>query len=254
MAHALPWRSAWLLATAAAQRLVELSVSRRHIARATRTREPVARATRTRGPVARATRTREPVARATRTREPVARATRTREPDGATRVVDDAPRAAGSSVDWAAMIAVHVALIALPAAEVAWLGASASDAQFWSCAALYAGAQALRYWSIASLGPAWNARALVDRRAGCVASGPYRWIRHPNYAAVLIEFSAIPLALGAWRAWIVLNLAHAWILARRIAAEERLLADVPGYAERMRGKPRFIPRLRGAHRARSAHP
>jgi methyltransferase len=170
----------------------------------------------------------------------------------ATRGVDDAPRAAGSSADWAAMIAVHVALLALPAGEVAWLGASASDAQFWSCAALYAGAQALRYWSIASLGSAWNARSLVDRRAGCVASGPYRWIRHPNYAAVLVEFSAIPLALGAWRAWIVLNLAHAWILARRIAAEERLLADVPGYAERMHGKPRFIPRLRGARIAPDA--
>jgi methyltransferase len=201
MLHALPLRSAVLLATAAAQRLAELALSRRHIAHL-------------RGAPGRGA--------------------------GASSA-DDLPRAAGSRADWHAMIAVHVALLALPAIEVAWTGVAASAAQFVACAAAYGAAQALRYWAIASLGRAWNARAIVDPRGACVASGPYRWIRHPNYLAVLVEFSAIPLALGAWRAWIVLNLAHAPVLVRRIRAEERLLAGVPGYAERMHGKPRFIP-------------
>jgi len=64
-------------------------------------------------------------------------------------------------------------------------------------------AQGLRYWSILSLGRAWNARAVVDPDLGFVESGPYRWIRHPNYLAVLLEFLAVPIVFGAWRSWIL---------------------------------------------------
>jgi methyltransferase len=155
-----------------------------------------------------------------------------------------APRTAGTRADWWSMIAIHAALVLFPAGEVLWLGARASDAQFGLGLAAYAAAQVLRYWSIASLGECWNARAVVDPRRACVATGPYRWIRHPNYLAVIVEFSAVPLALGAWRSWIVLNLLHAPILARRIRAEERLLAEIPGYAQHMQTKGRFVPRVR----------
>jgi methyltransferase len=160
-------------------------------------------------------------------------------------------RAADSPANWTAMIAVHAALIALPMLEVMWLGARASDLQFAAAIATFAAAQALRYWSIASLGSNWNARAVVDPRQPCVANGPYRWIRHPNYVAVLVEFSAVPLALGAWRSWIVLNVAHAPILVRRIRAEEKLLASIPGYAACMSSKGRFVPRWKDL-RARGA--
>jgi methyltransferase len=152
--------------------------------------------------------------------------------------------AAGTNADWSAMIGVHTALITLPALEAAWFGARASDLQFATAVAAYAAAQALRYWSIASLGSSWNARAVVDSRQDCVARGPYRWIRHPNYLAVIVDFSAVPLALGAWRSWIVLNVAHAPILIRRIRAEEKLLSSIPGYAACMSSKGRFVPRWR----------
>jgi methyltransferase len=156
-------------------------------------------------------------------------------------------RAAGTSLDWSAMVAVHAALIALPAIEFFFLQHAESTRRwlFWSCFGAFACAQAIRYWALHALGRAWNARALVDPHLGVVTQGPYRWIRHPNYLAVLVEFSAIPLAVGAWRSWIVLNAFHTLVLIRRIRAEETLLAAVPGYSAAMRDKPRFVPFRRG---------
>lgn len=167
----------------------------------------------------------------------------------ATRCDDGArvARAAGTPRDWYWMIAAHTALIVLPALEFFWLdgGESPPGAArrwlFWSCLALFAGAQAVRYWTLSTLGRAWNARAVVVPALGVVSGGPYRWIRHPNYLAVLIEFNAVPLAVGAWRAWILLALLHSPVLARRIRAEEALLADVPGYTDAMGNKGRFFP-------------
>jgi methyltransferase len=156
-------------------------------------------------------------------------------------------RAAGTPLDWIAMVTVHAALVALPALEFFVLkrGAPAHRGIFWSCVGAFFCAQALRYWALRSLGRAWNARALVDPLLGVVTQGPYRWIRHPNYLAVLVEFSAIPLAVGAWRSWIVLNAFHTLVLIRRIRAEEALLYAVPGYAAAMHDKPRFLPFRRG---------
>ena len=106
-------------------------------------------------------------------------------------------------------------------------------------------AQALRYWAIATLGDRWNTRIIFVPDATPVTGGPYRFLRHPNYLAVLIEFSAIPLAVGAWRSWLVLTLLHTPVLVRRIRSEEALLDAVPGYASAMGDKPRFVPRTAG---------
>jgi methyltransferase len=66
-----------------------------------------------------------------------------------------------------------------------------------------------------------------DRGAGrpLVATGPYRWLRHPNYLAVVLEFVAIPLVHGAWVAAVVFSLANLVVLAIRIRVEERALAE-----------------------------
>jgi len=72
--------------------------------------------------------------------------------------------------------------------------------------------------------------------------GPYRWIRHPNYVAVGLEFLCLPLTVGAVPEAVLLSLANAAVLVPRIRAEERLLDRVPGYREAFRGVPRFIPR------------
>ena len=151
-------------------------------------------------------------------------------------------RRAGGDWEWSAMVAVHVALLVLPPVEAAVLGARAPRWLLVAAILAALAAQGLRAWCIVSLGAAWNARAQVDPSLPVVDRGPYRRIRHPNYLAVLIEFLALPLAFGAWRSGLILNLLHSPLIARRIRAEERLLREVPGYTQRMGAKGRFWPR------------
>lgn len=84
-------------------------------------------------------------------------------------------------------------------------------------------AQALRYWAIATLGARWNVRVIVVPGEPLVSSGPYRFVRHPNYAAVCLELLSVPLIHGAWVTATVFSLANAALLAVRIPAEERAL-------------------------------
>jgi methyltransferase len=76
-----------------------------------------------------------------------------------------------------------------------------------------------------------------------VEVGPYRWIRHPNYLAVVVEILALPLAGGAWLSALGLSALDAVVLFDRIRDEERLLREVPGYEEAFGRKARFIPRI-----------
>jgi methyltransferase len=102
---------------------------------------------------------------------------------------------------------------------------------------------ALRLSVILTLRDSWNARALVPGNLQVVDRGPYRLIRHPNYVALGLEFLGLPLIGGAYLSALGLSLANALVLSRRIEEEEALLLAIPGYREKMGGKPRFIPRL-----------
>ena len=84
-------------------------------------------------------------------------------------------------------------------------------------------AQPLRYWAIASLGDRWSTRVLVPPGEPPLTTGPYRYIGHPNYVAVVIELAAMPLALGAWRTALWATVANAEVLRRRLAVERRAL-------------------------------
>lgn len=87
-------------------------------------------------------------------------------------------------------------------------------------------AQALRYWAIASLGPYWNTRILVVPGAKRITSGPYRFLRHPNYLAVGLELLALPLVFGAWVSALIATVLNAGLLLGiRIPAEERALRE-----------------------------
>jgi methyltransferase len=112
-----------------------------------------------------------------------------------------------------------------------------------------AAAVGLRLWVIASLGPAWNVKGLVPEEMTVVTRGPYRWVRHPNYLAVIVEFACLPVAVGAYGEAVLLSAANAAVLFPRIRAEEALLDLVPGYREAFAGVPRFLP-TRGRARGR----
>jgi methyltransferase len=137
------------------------------------------------------------------------------------------------------MVALHVALFAAPLCELAASRRRPRAPLLWVGALV--GATALRWWSIRTLGAAWNVRAVVPADLRPVTSGPYRFVRHPNYVAVALEFVALPMAGGAWVSALVLSSLNALVLGDRIREEERLLARVPGYEEAFRGRARFVP-------------
>ena len=155
----------------------------------------------------------------------------------------EAPQA-GRSV-WAGIAAVNLGLFTLPALERAWRRRPPPRpvaALGWTAA--IAGV-ALRLSVIASLRESWNVRAVVPTDLRVVDQGPYRFIRHPNYVALGLEFLGLPLIGGAYLSALGLGLANALVLRQRIREEDALLMAIPAYRERMGGKPRFLPRLSG---------
>jgi methyltransferase len=85
--------------------------------------------------------------------------------------------------------------------------------------------QGLRWWCIAVLGRQWNTRVIVVPGLRLVAGGPYRWMRHPNYVAVVAEGIALPLVHTAWVTAVVFTVLNIPLLAVRIRAEEAALTS-----------------------------
>lgn len=83
--------------------------------------------------------------------------------------------------------------------------------------------QALRAWVLATLGPRWTTRIIVQPGARLVARGPYRWLSHPNYVVVVGEIAVLPLCLGLHEMALAFSLANAAILAVRVRAENAAL-------------------------------
>ena len=153
----------------------------------------------------------------------------------------DAPQA-GRSV-WGWIAAVNLALFTLPALERVWRGRASPrpvTALGWAAAI---GAVALRLSVIATLRESWNVRAIVPSELRVVDRGPYRFIRHPNYLALGLEFLGLPLIGGAYASAVALGLANALLLRLRIREEDELLMAIPAYRERMADKPALLPRL-----------
>ena len=98
----------------------------------------------------------------------------------------------------------------------------------WPMLAVVVLAQALRWWCITTLGPRWNTRVIVVPGLPLVDRGPYRWMRHPNYVAVVLEGIALPLVHTAWITAVVFTMSNAGLLRVRISAENAAMAQHPG--------------------------
>ena len=86
--------------------------------------------------------------------------------------------------------------------------------------------QVLRVWVLATLGPRWTTRIIVQPGLPLVASGPYRFLSHPNYVVVIGEIAVLPLCLGlAWYA-LAFSIANAAVLTIRIRAENAALVGM----------------------------
>jgi methyltransferase len=124
------------------------------------------------------------------------------------------------------MVTLHTALLlgcvievwALHRPFIGWLG--------WPMLAVVTLSQALRRWCVATLGQHWNTLVIVLPEAPLVRRGPYRWLRHPNYVAVVAAGFALPLVHTAWLTAIGFTLANTLLLTVRIRIENSAL----GYA------------------------
>lgn len=93
----------------------------------------------------------------------------------------------------------------------------------WSLLGVFALLQLLRIWVVATLGPYWTTRIITLDDAPLVRRGPFRWLRHPNYAVVVAEIAVLPLAFGAWPVALVWSLLNAALLCHRIRLEDASL-------------------------------
>lgn len=101
--------------------------------------------------------------------------------------------------------------------------------------------QPVRAWVLVTLGKRWNTRGAVSAQTRVETAGPYAYVRHPNYAVILTELLALPMAFGARKLALASTVANAALLTVRIREEEALLMELPGYEEHFAGKKRLIP-------------
>ncbi len=145
---------------------------------------------------------------------------------------------------YALMVGVHAVFPLACGAEVLAFSRAFPGALGFAALVLALAAQGMRWWVVATLRGRWSTRIIVVPGIAPSTGGPFRFLRHPNYLAVVLEAVAVPLIHGAWLSAIVFSAANAALLAVRIPAEERALGEP--YAEAFAGRRRFRP---GARRA-----
>jgi methyltransferase len=94
---------------------------------------------------------------------------------------------------------------------------------FIAGALVFAAAKLLKWWAIHALGTCWTFRVIVVPGVTLVASGPYRYVAHPNYLAVIGEFVGASLMTGSMMSGPIATLAFGALMLRRIAVENRAL-------------------------------
>jgi len=141
------------------------------------------------------------------------------------------------------MVLLHGSVLVCAGAEVLLLHRPLIPALAISMAVLFILSNLLRWWVIRTLAGHWNVEVMESSRVGVVSSGPYRWVRHPNYVAVVIEIFSLPMIHTAWITAIIGTLGDLEILRRRLSVEDGFLLSNPAYRQAMGGKPRFLPRV-----------
>ncbi len=123
------------------------------------------------------------------------------------------------------MVLLHTTFFVSCVFEVVWLE---REPVLWITVAAVVAlsvSMPLRYWAILSLGDRWNTRVLVEPGQPALVRGPYRFLRHPNYVAVVLEIAALPLVHGGWWTATFFSIANLLLLRVRIQVEETALRE-----------------------------
>jgi methyltransferase len=125
-----------------------------------------------------------------------------------------------------AMVVLHLALLLGCLLEPLVTDRPFIPALGWSMVVVVIGAQVLRWWCITTLGHQWNTRVVVIPGAPRVTGGPYRFVPHPNYVAVVVEGIALPLVHSAWLTALAFTALNAVLLRARIRVENSALVSL----------------------------
>ena len=139
------------------------------------------------------------------------------------------------------MVPIYVLVFVLSIAEHRVAGRRFPPAATAVFVAIFVAAKALKLWVIRALGDRWTMRVVLPRTFRVVTGGPYRFVRHPNYVAVLAEVTSLPLIGGAAWTSVFGGASFFVLLAARVRTEERALFARAEYREAMGDKARFVP-------------
>ena len=117
----------------------------------------------------------------------------------------------------------------LVALHVSWLiaigvGIARHPTIYWLPLALFALFQALRIWVLSTLRGFWTTRVITVPGAPLVQTGPYRYLRHPNYVVVVGEVATLPLVFGQILNAVIFSALNLAVLGWRIKVENAALS------------------------------
>jgi protein-S-isoprenylcysteine O-methyltransferase Ste14 len=116
---------------------------------------------------------------------------------------------------------------------------------FWVGVGLLGAGGLLRRHCFRLLGRSFTPRVRVVLGQEIVQRGAYRWVRHPAYAAGILMYTGLGLALGSWASVALLAGGTIAVYLHRIRVEERALRETLGaaYEDYMRRTARLVPFL-----------
>lgn len=124
------------------------------------------------------------------------------------------------------MVVIHVGLLGGCLVETWLTRPEFHPLLSWTMLALAMGSQALRWWCILTLGKRWNTLVVIIPGLRVITDGPYKWLKHPNYLAVVIEGVALPMVGVAWRTAIIFTFLNIFVLSARLRVENKALATL----------------------------
>jgi len=152
-----------------------------------------------------------------------------------------------SSLSYACMVGVHTTWFIAMLCEHYLRSSSIPAVISWVALIVFVAAQLLRVWALRVLGSQWNVQVMAPASDGdnvrLVTVGPYRYVRHPNYLAVILEFAALPLVGSATITAVVWSCLNGLVLYFRIRREEQYLKRRPGFEGCLSKVPCLVPRL-----------
>jgi protein-S-isoprenylcysteine O-methyltransferase Ste14 len=172
----------------------------------------------------------------------------TRKVQHAAEAVLEQPKA-GTATRIAALLAIPALLSTLlyviKPEWMAWTALPLAGWLRWLGVGIALGGFVLLQWSQQTLGKNWSDAPRLVKDQDMIARGPYRWIRHPIYAAFLLILGALLLISASWLVgglWLAMS---GLDISARIRTEEAMLQRRfdRSYQEYMRTTGRLIPRI-----------